>query len=333
MPPHRLTALLSDTELAATAVYRVLTGAPVDQVASEAHMDPQLLNRMLDVFIDARHQAAREHTGHNAWWQADVNLDPTDRWAVHQLTNRLDAACSDGHVRGWWFLRKHPGWRLRLCMTTPGALPRLHDDLDTLVARGALQGWRPGVYEPETAAFGGPSGMAIAHDLFCADSTAIAHVGADTDLPMGRKQISVMLCTELMHAARLEPFEHGDVWDLVCALRPLPEDVTPEQVEPMLGPARTLTGADTSPHGAMFGADGPLRAHTTWAAAFSWAGGQLAEARQDGTLHRGIRQVVAYHVIFHWNRLGVSAGVQGALARAARAAILDIPVRIGACAR
>ncbi|MFJ3309626.1 hypothetical protein ACIPSA_42770 [Streptomyces sp. NPDC086549] len=33
-----------------------------------------------------------------------------------------------------------------------------------------------------------------------------------------------------------------------------------------------------------------------------------------------------YHVIFHWNRLGLSIGTQSALAHAARTAIFDPPV-------
>lgn len=48
----------------------------------------------------------------------------------------------------------------------------------------------------------------------------------------------------------------------------------------------------------------------------------LGNAVQAGTLDRGLRQVLSYHVIFHWNRLGLSMRGQSVLAWAARAAIL-----------
>lgn len=332
MPAHRVKGPPTGTGPAAAAVARVLAGTPTSEAAKDAHLDPELLERLLEVFTEAGYRAVDEHTAHGTWWQADVEFDPHHRGAVQELTELLNAARSDGYVNSWWFLHKHPGWRLRLHLATSDTRSRLQEALDALVDHGTLHGWWPGVYEPETAAFGGSAGMGIAHELFCADSDNIARLGAEVELPLGRKQISVMLCTELMRAAGLEPVEHGDVWDLVCALRPLPDDVDPARVEAMLGPAKTLTGADTAPAGAMFGAGGPLQAHTAWAAAFSRAGYQLAGARRDGVLHRGIRRVVAHHVIFHWNRLALPATAQAALARAARAAILDIPVHTEASA-
>ncbi|MFF9008611.1 hypothetical protein ACF087_22620 [Streptomyces goshikiensis] len=50
----------------------------------------------------------------------------------------------------------------------------------------------------------------------------------------------------------------------------------------------------------------PLEPVAEWAAAFRSTGQALAHAVQDGTLDRGLRQVLGYHVIFHWNRLGLS---------------------------
>ncbi|MFD9323923.1 hypothetical protein ACFWDQ_40935 [Streptomyces sp. NPDC060053] len=61
---------------------------------------------------------------------------------------------------------------------------------------------------------------------------------------------------------------------------------------------------------------------TEWADAFRRAGRALGKAVQEGTLDRGLRQVLSYHVIFHWNRLGLSIRGQSILAWAARAAIL-----------
>ena len=46
-------------------------------------------------------------------------------------------------------------------------------------------------------------------------------------------------------------------------------------------------------------------------------------ALATGTLDRGLRDVLAHHVIFHWNRLGLPASTQATLARSAQAAVMD----------
>jgi hypothetical protein len=69
----------------------------------------------------------------------------------------------------------------------------------------------------------------------------------------------------------------------------------------------------------------PPVARPRWAEAFRRTGNALKEDVQAGTLERGLRWVLAYHVIFHWNRVGLSLGAQSALVLAARTAILDPP--------
>ncbi|WP_307519918.1 thiopeptide-type bacteriocin biosynthesis protein [Streptomyces umbrinus] len=66
----------------------------------------------------------------------------------------------------------------------------------------------------------------------------------------------------------------------------------------------------------------PAGALAEWAAAFRTTGQELRRAVQAGTLDRGLRHMLSYHVIFHWNRLGLSMRGQSILAWAARAAIL-----------
>jgi Lantibiotic biosynthesis dehydratase C-term len=57
-------------------------------------------------------------------------------------------------------------------------------------------------------------------------------------------------------------------------------------------------------------------------AGFTDAGRRFAVASSGTTLSRGLRAILAYTVIFHWNRLGLSATSQAVLARAASQAIL-----------
>jgi thiopeptide-type bacteriocin biosynthesis protein len=67
---------------------------------------------------------------------------------------------------------------------------------------------------------------------------------------------------------------------------------------------------------------GPIAFAAPWLAAFINAGRQLGDAAVTGTLDRGLRSILAQIVIFHWNRLGLSAHSQGILAHAAKAATL-----------
>lgn len=326
MPAHQLKHPPFGAGPASKAVARVLAGKDLNETADEARLAPELLVRLLEVFTDAGYRAV-EGLNAGEWWQVDVAFDPEhDHTAAARLASALEARRTEGDLERWWYLRKRPGWRLRLHPTHAAGSLRLERSLDTLVDQGALRGWRTGIYEPETAAFGGPTGMGIAHELFCVDSRAITHLPEESRLPLGRKQLSLMLCTALMRSAGLEPLEHGDVWDRVCALRPLPEDVDPRRVQNMIDPARTLLAADTSPTGAMFGPYGILAGHRPWADGFSRAGSDLYRAGNDGSLQRGVRQVVAQLVIFHWNRLAFGPGVQAALARAARAVVLDVRI-------
>jgi thiopeptide-type bacteriocin biosynthesis protein len=61
---------------------------------------------------------------------------------------------------------------------------------------------------------------------------------------------------------------------------------------------------------------------THWIAAFGATGRDLGRLAHDGTLQRGLRAVLAHHIIFHWNRAGLSHDAQALFARAASAVVL-----------
>ncbi|RLU80193.1 hypothetical protein CTZ27_35585 [Streptomyces griseocarneus] len=266
----------------------------------------------------------------SAWWQLYLQFadwTTADQMAADHLAPLLNGVDTDGATTRWWFMRKHPCWRLRLHVVPhdDSLKDRVAADLDELAAAGHIHRWWTGIYEPETAAFGNTGSMQTAHELFHADSRAILDLHRHGTLPIGRRELSILLCSTLMRAAATEWYEQGDVWHRVAQERPLPDDVPQDRLQEFAADLRHLMLADTQLDGPLMGGDGPLVFAASWSNAFREAGTTLGNAARTGALDRGLREVLAYHVIFHWNRLGLSTRKQNILAWAARTAILGLP--------
>ncbi|MDD1062836.1 thiopeptide-type bacteriocin biosynthesis protein [Streptomyces cocklensis] len=306
-------------------VLAVLSGRPLAEAAAEAGMDPVNLSDALRAFQQAGREALTDHAAQHEWWHAYIHFTDwanADRTFTTHVLPLLRAGEADGTLDGWWYTRKHPCWRLRLHRHPRSeTMTPIGDALDHLVTEGHIHRWWPGIYEPETAAFGGPASMTGAHALFVADSREIQQLPFREALPLGSRELSVLLCTTLMRAAGLEWYEQGDVWHHVITAehRSSITDIPRETLDARAAEIRLLLLADTN---SLLNPGGPLTRVTEWVAAFHQAGRSLAEAVQLGSLDRGLRQVLSYHVIFHWNRLGLSLRAQSALAWAARTAIL-----------
>ncbi len=307
------------------AVLAVLSGQPLAEAAAEARMDPANLSDALQVFQQAGREALADHAAQREWWHGYLRFADwanADRTFTAHVLPLLRTAEANGTLDGWWYTRKHPCWRLRLHRHPDfETMTPIGDGLDRLIADGHLHRWWPGIYEPETAAFGGPTSMSAAHTLFVADSREIQRLPFREDLALGPRELSVLLCTTLMRSAGLEWYEQGDVWHHVITAehRSSVADVPREHLEGRAAEIRALLLADID---SLTNPGGPLAPLAEWVAAFRQAGRSLAEAVQLGTLDRGLRQVLSYHVIFHWNRLGLSLRAQSALAWAAHTAIL-----------
>ncbi|WP_200797706.1 methyltransferase, FxLD system [Streptoalloteichus hindustanus] len=207
------------------------------------------------------------------------------------------ALCSGLQDQRFHFLRKDSGLRLRT--ERPVA-----DLLDKLVAHELASGWVGGVYEPETEAFGGPDGMNIAHEVFCVDSRVAL---AETGTPNTRERC-VLLLSAMHRAAGLDPFEIGDVWAKVGALRPPVDPPTGSSYNRAVAAMRRLMNADAAQR---------PNAEPGWAkrvAAFDDAGRQLTQLASQGRLGRGLRAVLAHHAIFAFNRAAVPTHEQAATA-------------------
>ncbi|WP_338598497.1 thiopeptide-type bacteriocin biosynthesis protein [Saccharopolyspora sp. SCSIO 74807] len=239
---------------------------------------------------------------------------------------------SEGLIAAWFFIRKSPSWRLRFQPAHhdigQATAALIHERLEKLRSAGHIACWTETIYEPETYAFGGTAGMHAAHHLFHADSHHIlaylANTGSDTPDARSdrRRELTLLLCTNLIRAAGQDWYEQGDVWARVADIRSAPHDTSPARLNNRESGLRRLITADTSPTSSLMREGGSLAPLSPWFAAFAHAGRTLRALAHGGTLSRGLRAVLAHHVIFHWNRIGVPLATQCALASTAKTAVL-----------
>ncbi|MEU0075063.1 methyltransferase, FxLD system [Streptomyces sp. NPDC006332] len=254
-----------------------------------------------------------------------------DRWQQHNITfiDRESAWCAtaerigpallaaerEGQLTGWWFMNKHP-WPLRYLADEPS--PVIESLLRELVGEGVATSYLPHIYEPEVDAFGGPEAMDVAHGLFHSDSRHLLAYRPSRE-HLGRKETAVLLASAMMRGAGLDWFEQGDVWAKVAALRPATIPLPPERAAELVPSIQKLMTSDAH---SLCRPDGPLQRHDEWVTAFEQAGTTLADLASRGALTRGLRAVIAHHVIFHANRAGLLRDDQSALSHIAREVVM-----------
>jgi thiopeptide-type bacteriocin biosynthesis protein len=312
-------------------VLDVLAGQSLPLAAEQRGLPAAELAEAVECYRTAGRAALEPHIG--AGWQ-QVNLEFADWNSVEQepaalLRVELERAQAAGAISSWWFIRKAPCWRLRIHpgkrTTRQAAMQHIERPVRNLKASGHITRSWMSIYEPETAAFGGHQGMQIAHNLFHADSHAILNYLtariSSTEHPVGRRELSIVLCSALMRGAGQDWFEQGDIWSQVADLRPVPSGTSLERLPELAANLRHLMTIDTRPTSALITSSTQLTFVSAWIEAFSRTGAALAVTR----LSRGMRETIAHHIIFHWNRMGLSATTQSILTRAAKEAVFLPP--------
>ncbi len=158
------------------------------------------------------------------WRQVNVIFpvwDQAEAFALAHLVPELARAETGGLINKWFFMRKHPAWRIRYFLNNGDrtAQAGIGQHLDDLAASGQITGWTGSIYEPEAHAFGGDEAMDTAHRFFHGDTNGcLAYLatqnGAKAD---HRRELSLLLCTRMLRAAGLDWYEQGDVWTRVAS--------------------------------------------------------------------------------------------------------------------
>ncbi|MEV7230936.1 thiopeptide-type bacteriocin biosynthesis protein [Polymorphospora sp. NPDC051019] len=309
----------------------VLAGMPVSHAAAAAGIEPAALADAVDLYQSAGLAALEAQARATRDWYP-VRVEFTD-WttaesvATQHLRPAFQEARNANVISRWWFVRKRPCWRIRFA-PNPGTTPQelrnsIGAVLNGLVTSGHLIRWWKADYEPEEYIFGGPDAIDIAHELHCADTLGVLDYLNRQNAPLGRREMHILLCSAMCRSANLEWHELGDVWRQVAAMRPLPPDVNPTRLQEMQADLRRLMAVDLNPNGNVFSGGASLSIAAPWTAAYMSAGKQLGEAAHAGTLTRGLRNILAHHVIFAANRLGLSARTQAILAHATRDTVMN----------
>lgn len=282
-----------------------------------AGLDAAALQRLHGIFVRAGIDALRHATSSRGWVQFGV------RPGREALRSRMYASAlalaqtllANGSARSFFFMHKEPGLRVRfeLGQSDRAALTEtVRAALEAEVADGAIAALYPGVYEPETALFGGPRSMTHVHRLFTPDALmwldfhARAH--AEPDLAGSAWALSFVVLRALFEGLRIVDWEDLDVWDRIRARtgrRLAPEaaglatleDLRAEVRAAWLDPTRLFA---TLPEPlAVLGRTAALAIESE---AARWR--EQYFTREDARL--GTRAGAALFVIFHWNRAALS---------------------------
>ncbi|WP_439533918.1 thiopeptide-type bacteriocin biosynthesis protein [Polymorphobacter sp.] len=217
------------------------------------------------------------------WEQVDIRIDDPQAAAalIAGLADWAPDALANGELNNLFFMQKPPGIRLRLQRARFDPMARLARPGIALV---------PGIYEPETWLFDGPAALAHAHAAFTADTLAIAgwtgHALAGT--PLSAPTIfSSLLCNQLLDGLGLDAFEAWDVWMRVHQLRG--GDWT--SIAPLVAAPPCPVPAEQA----------LLFDHARRIAA-------IGDVRPD--FPAGIRSILPFWIIFHWNRMGFDEATQ-----------------------
>ncbi|MFC3980465.1 methyltransferase, FxLD system [Streptosporangium jomthongense] len=257
---------------------------------------------------DPRHATWREISYWCTTWQA------AEQAAVTRLGDVLTGMTRSGVVASWWFVRKGTRWRVRYLPAATrddDATSMLENAFDEAVAHGDVSRWSSVIYEPLLEVFGGPESLAIAHELFHIDSEHVLdHLRKGGSHP---RELALLLATSMLRGAGRDWYDQGQVWSMVAEERTTPS-VPPTKSE--VAAVRELLLADTAT------AVEHLNVRPDWFDAFELAGRRHADLADQGIPTRGLHAVLAQHVLFTWNRLGIPEPLQGALAGAANRVIL-----------
>jgi thiopeptide-type bacteriocin biosynthesis protein len=312
-----------DTCKLASAVIESLAASDPERVAARAGVTVELLLTAREAFISAGTAAIHDLDRQRRWLQFSISLD-LDGWRQIMRSDigiRIEAWLRGRSDRGFFFAHKPPGLRVRFCGVDDSCASVIGDELDGLVAAEAITAWTPGRYDAEVTQFGGATGLSLTHRWFTAESLAVLEhhrLRLDGTARIGSELFSLMLIDRLLRRM----YDGWECWDVWCklALTGRLADEPARTVDPSRArAARVLLSHQSRILSSASESERTLFSH--YDAALDELVPEIEAAVNGGQLLWGLREILPFWIVFHWNRMRFDAGAQESLAAVMVAAL------------
>lgn len=251
------------------------------------------------------------------WLQINLSLErrqgdplPAARALFARLLPAVESWRRRGALEIFFFVRKPPDVRLRFQTQAPRAqlLAELESMLSGLMREGYVRQFFPSIYEPEIRQFGGREAMEFVHRYFAADS--LAWIALDQLAAQGARstaddRIVLAVMNDLFLRTLACPFEVWDVWCNLADLMPPNQVEPPGEMEPVL--IHSLLAAAPQAEKQVL---------QDYCISNEQLSAGLRQVWNAGKLQCGLRAILPFVAMFHFNRHGLDGSRQAALSQA-----------------
>lgn len=294
----------------------ILKGLNTDDLSSvseKENISPQDLAALRDIFIEAGSAAVRNSVETAPWLQVNVKFKeqeiPTSQFR-NSLLERVQYWKKNGTLKEFCYIHKLPGMRLRFLGEFCTLSPEISSAFQQFVHEGLIERWSCGHYDAEPYQFGGSVGNEIVHRFFSAESLAVLEyqqLQSQNATTIEPAVFSLLLLELLLRAATGDIRERWDVWqrmEITGRTMNLSDEHRSEMIRLSLPARQILSEILSEPFltiERMTGQEHQI--FRNYLTELPLILVDLNHAHEHGKLLWGIREILPFWIIFHWNRM------------------------------
>ena len=303
-------------------IAKSLQGVDVGQELARHRLTWEDFNARRLAFVAGGCEAVRRAGPDEPWLQANLVLgDGAAMWLrllCGDLLSWTKEWCAADDARRFFYIYKPPGVRLRF----GGGQVTPREGVSQLLARAAAgrPDWTFGTYDPEWHQFGGARGLELAHQFFTLDSMAwlgFQRLRLLDAAVLSPDEFSLTLLHPLLDGLVGDRWELWDLWCNVVLTGRLTTAVgsshwwgmRPTQAES----ARAVRLLDDGEGRRGRPSCGEVELLATFRAGCESLVAAVLAAERTGQLLWGLREIVPFWMVCHWNRGGLTFDEQSHL--------------------